>query len=81
MTSRERFEAWIKLEAKTRAAFRLDPAYVWEAAEAAAVRRCAEWINAWALDSDRHQNMLNSIRAEFPEAFTLTQSTGAKTSL
>ena len=46
---------------------------VWQAAESAAeaatARRCAEWINAWALDSDRHENMLNSIRAEFPGAF------------
>lgn len=40
--SRSRFEAWIKSEAKARAAFRLDPAYVWQAAEAEAARRCAK---------------------------------------
>ena len=41
----------------------------WQAAEAETARQCVEWINAWALDSDRHENMLNSIKAEFPGAW------------
>ena len=39
------------------------------AAEAETARKCVEWINAWALDSDRHANMLNSIKQEFPGAW------------
>jgi len=32
MTMRSDFEKWLKSESKARACFRLDPAYVWQAA-------------------------------------------------
>ena len=38
-------------------------------AVAQAVRRCVEWIDAWSVHGDRVDNMKNSIKQEFPEAF------------
>ncbi len=69
--SRQRFEAWFEANAKY-----IEPAdwfqwmdAAWQAAECEAARKCVEWISAWALDSDRHENMLNSIKQEFPGAW------------
>ena len=56
MTSRERFEAWVGAEwiafheqpsegMAIRKVFRLDPYDVWQAAEAQAVKRCAEIVD------------------------------------
>jgi hypothetical protein len=41
----------------------------WQAAETQAVLRCVEWIDAWSVHGDRVDNMKNSIKVEFPEAF------------
>jgi hypothetical protein len=71
MTSKERFEAWREANAKY-----IEPAdfwpwieEAWVQAEAQAVRRCVEWIDAWSVHGDRVDNMKNSIKQEFPEAF------------
>lgn len=47
----------------------ISPEKIWQAAEAQAVRRCVEWIDAWSVHGDRVDNMKNSIKQEFPEAF------------
>ena len=76
--SRERFEAWQRSffssltcapDFNNRHNLELITHSAWQAAEAPAVRRCVEVINAWANDSDRHEHMLADIEQEFPEAF------------
>jgi hypothetical protein len=75
--SRERFIQWCR-ENDYPVGIRSDDSFVgstevrwqaWQAAEAQAVRRCVEWIDAWSVHGDRVDNMKNSIKQEFPEAF------------
>ena len=93
MNSRERFEAWLRAEwdahyekawnGEIIPDFRLDPSLIWQAAEARAVRRCAEIVSThqvpvgnssagelaceWTMDALRE--VRDAIRAEFPEAW------------
>lgn len=78
MTSRERFEAWLNADcnahfAKFEAAgmaivppYRPAPHEIWQAAEAAAVKRCLEIVRKWEYYGTYQSN---AIKAEFPEAF------------
>ena len=59
MSMRERFEAWAKHRGYDAA---LKPHEIWQAAERAAVRRCAEIC-------EESLSPVSDIRAEFPEHF------------